>query len=97
MNIMTEILAVDLIASAKQFQVIFFLIKATAKRKKAPTAPASVGVKKPKYIPPITRKNTKISSQTFFRDIILSMRETLSGLKGADSGLARTHATIIRA
>ncbi len=35
---------------------------------KAPTEAASVGVKKPMYMPPITRKNNKAIPQTPLRD-----------------------------
>jgi hypothetical protein len=70
--------AVDLRLFRRTDQVNFLLANAITKRPLAPTAPASVGVKNPRYMPPITRKKMTNAPQTFFRANTLSFQLNLS-------------------
>ena len=55
----------------------------------APTPPASVGVKKPPYRPPITNRNSTSGAQTFFRSATRSL-QGLSAPRGSQPGRTRT-------
>jgi len=70
--------------------VSFFLMMTMMKRAVAPMAPASVGLMKPRYMPPMTMQKTSSTSQTPLRAINLSLKVTFSVPRGASFGFMAT-------
>ncbi len=76
-------------ACRKPFQVSCLRVTAMTMVKKAPMAPASVGVKKPMKRPPMTSTKMMSVSETPVSDATFSLKENLGPL-GPSSGLMVT-------
>ncbi len=80
--------------SIKPCQLRFFCIMAIMIVPRAPTAPASVGVKMPRKSPPMTSKKSRNVSIRPERDLIFSLNVVL-GPRGPSSGLSVVHIRMV--
>ena len=85
-NIFAVLISASLTLSLKSFQVSRFCVQASTNDKKAPNAPASVGVTMPAYIPPIIPIIRAKSGQTWLDADNFSRRLYFSATTGASSG-----------
>ena len=76
-NTIAEIFSDSATELTNPFQVRRRLTRVTTRAKKTPTAPASVGVKRPVYRPPMTSTKIMTASMTPNRERIFSLKLVL--------------------
>ena len=84
------------IASINFFTVSFLFIKAMRNVKNAPMPAASVGLKMPAYMPPMTKMNNRIIQMVDFKLMNFSFQLDLTFTFGARRGLMRTVIMIVK-
>src|SRR5690606_37595567 len=91
--IMKKMAAVRRVVSLNDFlkssKLNLLVITVNRKAPNAPTPPASVGVKYPKYIPPILSANNRTNGQTYAKERILTENDFFS-VTGAIPGFLQT-------